>query len=120
MMGNMEQEIITGIPEAYGLTVDLALQMGAGCIRGTVWSGRIDELWQVSINGSNKPAEVKPDGTMGCTLQPFEIGIFFNGWLACIVSPSGGCFIGDEAGNEDTYINAVKFALNRNQQEKQN
>jgi hypothetical protein len=43
------------------------------------WVQKVDDSWIVAANGQREEIEVKPDGTMGCKLQPFEFAIWHNG-----------------------------------------
>jgi hypothetical protein len=73
------------------------------------WVQKVDDSWIVAANGHREEIEVKPDGTMGCKLQPFEFAIWYNGWLASIMGALGDGFFADgEGANTETFAQAVR------------
>ncbi len=75
---------------------------------------KIDENWTIAMNGHRKAVDVPPeDGLMGCSVLPFEMAVFWNGWLAGIVSGAGGELAAGDLANEDTLCDALADAIAR-------
>jgi len=89
----------------------LAAALGQTPISG-VWECRIDDAWYVAARGAacGEVAEVsvEPAGCMKVELQPFEMGVWFNGWLAGLLGPWGGQFAAGEVANEKAFCAAVE------------
>ena len=102
------------ITEAFDVVVELAVELGVKGINELegAWICKIDKHWVVAINGKDKPVAVEIEDSMGCQeLQPFEMAIFFNGWLAGLLNPGGGMICAGKAANEDTFIAAVRARI---------
>jgi hypothetical protein len=86
---------------------ELASALGETPI-GRVWECRIDDSWCVAVRGVSKDGEppslpVEPTGCMRVDLRPCEMAVWYNGWLAGLVSPGGGEF----AANPRAFCRAV-------------
>lgn len=99
------------IPEAFTKLADLGCLVGAaplsqfpGC-----WEYRIDERWQVAVNGHTEPRKCSHGPMVG----PFECYVQYNGWPAGILTPCGGIIAAGECANEDTFIAAIEAAIAR-------
>lgn len=103
------------LPEAFSVIVDLAMHDDIESINELegCWHRRIDDRWYIAVNGHDEPIKVEPHEMMGATVPPFEAAIFYNGWLAGLVGPSGGAIAHGEAANEDSFIQAVREAMQR-------
>jgi hypothetical protein len=76
------------------------------------WVHQVDDNWTVAMNGRQVPIELKPEGAMRITLEPFECGIWWNGWLAGIVNPKDGAIAAHpEGANEDRLIADLEEAI---------
>lgn len=65
--------------------------------------------WQVCMNGTPETIRVDPPDSMGCDeVPPVHAAIFFNGWLAGVLSPFGGWIAAGEAANEATFTAAME------------
>lgn len=69
---------------------------------------KVDEHWEFSLNASN---EERSAGSGEIPLPPFSASLKFNGWPAGIVAPSGGVIAAGECANEETFIAALRAAL---------
>jgi hypothetical protein len=96
---------------AFCLVSELAGKMGVKSIKdlGKPWEYRIDDKWEIAVNGMNTVQEVKSPKNMGATLQPYHMAVFHNGWLAALLTPFGGTFLND---SEDEFISAVEAKIN--------
>jgi len=103
------------ITAVFAAIADLAMAMDVQAINSLPgpWEVRIDDHWTVVVNGQSEPREVKPEESMGATIRPFEAAVFFNGWLAGIMSPFDGAIADGEAANEDTLIKAIEAKIAR-------
>lgn len=100
--------------EIFDLAVELSLAMGFQNINELDGPCviEIDKRWKFAINGKDKPVEVSIPDSMGIeSLEPFHMAIFFNGWLAGLLTPAGGTMCAGEAANEDSFIAAVNSKL---------
>jgi hypothetical protein len=102
------------VPEVYSLTLELGTALGVRAIsemsRG--WIHRIDSNWTVVLNGTPLTIEAEPEGGMKARLEPFDLGVWWNGWLAGIVTPNGGVLAAHPDGaNEETLIVALRRSL---------
>lgn len=102
-----------GIGEAYAKVLELGVELGARNLKSRpgAWVHRIDRTWIVALNPHEEELEVEIDGTMGGRLQSFEVGVWFNGWLAGILTPRGGAIAAGAAANEDAFIRALDRAI---------
>ena len=56
--------------------------------------------WQIIANGNKEPRKVEPDQWGEMELPPFHFAVFWNGWLAGLLSPTpDGNFGGSLAAN---------------------
>lgn len=92
--------------EAFCAIVDAAQRLGVGNISllPGCWEWDIDGVWWLAINGHREPMAC----SHGNAVPPFHAYVEFNGWPAGIFSPSGGEFVAGSAGNEDSFIAALK------------
>ncbi len=75
------------------------------------WVYRIDGSWTVAINGHDSAVHVGPDKSMDFDLPPYHMAVWYNGWIAGLVTPDGGSMAAGEGANEDTLIEALKAKL---------
>lgn len=75
------------------------------------WYRRIDDKWEVATNGHDKPIDVEPPGCMKATIDPYHTAVWYNGWLAGLMTPFGGIIAAGEGANEDTFIAALDKAI---------
>jgi len=99
--------------EMFDKMVQLGLLLGVRNIKDFegAWVQKVDEQWTFAINGKDETLEVRPDETMGARLKFGHAAIWFNGWLAGIITPYGGEFAAGSAANEDTFIAALDAAI---------
>lgn len=100
------------LSEAYLVVVELGLLLGVKDVKDLPgpWILIIDPHWTIAMNGKDEPVDVDlGEASMGMTnLKPYEMAIWFNGWLAGILTPVDGIICHGEAGNEDNFIRDVK------------
>jgi hypothetical protein len=99
------------VSEAFLLAVELSIQLGAENIKDLpgAYVCKVDEHWTFAINGTDRNVEVNIKGSMGIgELEPCHMAIWFNGWLAGLLSPKDGVICAGPAGNEDNFIAALK------------
>jgi hypothetical protein len=101
------------ICDAFDKMAQLAIALGVTNLkdREGAWVHQVDDQWTIAINGKDHDVEVRPDGSMGATLQPFHAVVFYNGWLASLLNPYGGEFVAGSAANENTFIEAIDRAI---------
>lgn len=97
----------------FTLLVELADALGVKKINelGGAWVCKIDPHWTIALNGTKQKTEVTIEGAMGATLEPYQMAVFFNGWLAGLMYPNGGVICAGEAGNEDNLIAALRARI---------
>lgn len=91
---------------------ELAAALGETPIKG-VWGCRIDDSWYVAARGVLQDGEsaviaIEPPHCMKVELRPFEMAVWFNGWLAGLVNPDNGTFAAGELANPKAFCKAVK------------
>ena len=65
--------------------------------------------WTICLNGGNADIEHEPDGGMKMTIPPFYAAVWWNGWVAGLVSPGGGTIAAHpEGANEDRLLDDLK------------
>lgn len=105
------------IPVVYGLIADFALLRGVSNVAampGGKWFGHVDHNWSVGVNATNADNEIEPPNCMKATLSPWGMAVWWNGWLAGLIDPAGGCIAAhpsDQGANEDTLIAALERAM---------
>lgn len=98
------------ITEVFCAVMDLHQRLGLPSIKdmGGSWERDVDGRWFIAINGpearSLGPDEWKLD------LPPWHMGVWFNGWLAGILTPAGGTLAAGALANEETLIEALRKA----------
>jgi hypothetical protein len=75
------------------------------------WIQKVDDQWIFAVNGKDEALEVRPEGTIGASLKFGHAAIWFNGWLAGIITPYSGEFAAGSAANEDSFIAALDAAI---------
>ena len=77
------------------------------------WVCDIDPHWRVAVNGQKGVLGIPSTDThMGITELPsYHLAVWFNGWLAGMMSPFEGVIAYGEAANEDTFIAAIEAAI---------
>lgn len=99
------------LSEVFCLTADLGLLLGVSKLneRTDAWICEVDKHWTLALNGTDKDVEVNIKDSMGVDkLHPFHMAVFFNGWLAGLMTATGGVICAGEAGNEDNLIKALQ------------
>jgi hypothetical protein len=98
-----------GVSEAYIAIAEALIRRGLTPIKGRVVTETFGP-WVVCVNGTDKPVDVEPTGSMGCkALPPVHAALFYNGWLAGEINPAGGWIAAHpEGANERTFIEALK------------
>lgn len=105
----MSEQMLIG--EAYGKIAEWAVANGA---KGepTVWARDLDKRWHVVVNRCPTTQAYERDGLMGISqLEPYQAAVFFNGWLAGLLSPFDGEFAAGSGANEDSFIEALDKAI---------
>lgn len=71
----------------------------------------VNEHWKVAINGSKTNKRVGPEGCMATSLAPYQMAVWWHGWLAGLLSPAGGEIAAHPDGaNEDRLIADLRAA----------
>lgn len=98
---------------AFNKMVELALALGVRNLKDypSAWVHKVDDNWTIAINGKVDAVRVEIEGDMGATIPPFEAAVFYNGWLAGLLSPVEGIIVAGEGANEDTFIVALDAAI---------
>jgi hypothetical protein len=103
-----EQVDKTGISEAFVAMAELMQARGHAPVKGKVVTETVGP-WAVVLNGTDAPIHAEPEGSMGCPdVAPVHAAIFYNGWLAGVLSPAGGWIAAGEGANESTFIEDMK------------
>ena len=76
------------------------------------WLHQLDDNWTIAVNGHSKKIKCDPEGTMGADIPPYSAAVWWNGWLAGLISPGGGTIAAGELANEDTFIEALERKIN--------
>lgn len=104
---------MTQISEVAIRIFELADSLGVKGIRN-IWQHQIDKKWRVGVNGHREEVDVPASKDfMGAKIPPFSIAIWYNGWLAGLLTPPrfDGVMVAGEAANEDTFIEAINKRL---------
>lgn len=99
----------------FALIADLALALKVSKLNelGAAWVCPIDQSWTIGLNGTKQRHRVDIEGGMGADLEPFHIAVFYNGWLAGILTAHGGMLCAGTWGNEDNLIEALAERIER-------
>lgn len=106
------------LAEVFDLIAQLSLAKGIhpicdipGCAELFVPSEG-ESGWLIAVNGHAIEFKFEKAGTMGCDVPPFNGAVFWNGWLAGIVSPFGGVIAAHPTGaNEERLIRDLERAI---------
>lgn len=101
------------ITEAFSLIMGLAEAMGVRKINQLPgpWECKVDDLWIFAVNGQKETVKHEPEGTMGGEIPQGHVAVWFNGWLAALMSPFGGTFLVGSDCSEDMFIEALQRRL---------
>lgn len=107
MVGRMP---IDSIPEVLSVFAQLAIRLGAtplnqhaGC-----WQLALDRNWHVAMNAHREEHNGGPTGGMEFAVPPFTLAVWWNGWLAGTIDPTGGVIAAGSGANEESLIAAIK------------
>jgi len=73
--------------------------------------------WQVAVNANPHEAIIAVKQWGPCTIPSMNAAIFFNGWLAGIITPFGGTLAAGSEANEDKLIAALEEQILKAQNE---
>ena len=76
-----------------------------------LWTLRLDENWDIAVNGHRVTIDYAPPDGMEAAVGPFEAVVWWNGWLAAKFTPHGGAFAAGSLANEATFQAAVRKAI---------
>lgn len=102
------------LSQVYCLAVDLGLLLGIENLkdRKDAWVCEVDKRWTFAINGSDGYKKVEIAGSMGIDkLEKYQMAVWFNGWLAGILTPVSGVLCAGAAGNEDELVAALEHRI---------
>ena len=111
----MNQALPTDRPHLFEVLVDWSMAHGAirinelpGCWERSV-SGIDGGTWHVAINGHRRKTKsgIPPGGADGSDVLPFTVMVWWNGWPAGIVDPTGWQIAAGAAANEVTFRAAI-------------
>ena len=75
------------------------------------WERKVDANWWVAVNCTKVERRSEPPGCMEVTLKPYHAAVWWNGWIAGLVTPYNGCIAANPDGaNEDALIAALQAA----------
>jgi hypothetical protein len=98
------------LPTAFAKICELATALGArdiGNLPGC-WYHRIDDKWEVAVNGHEVPTPCAEYGER--PIAPGTAYLRCNEWPAAFLDPKGGCLIG---GTEDELLAVLDAAIER-------
>lgn len=99
-----------GVSEAFLAMAQMLTRRGRAPVKDKVVTEKVGR-WTVVMNGKLERVSVEPEGTLGCDNIPAcHAAIFYNGWLAGLLSPAGGWIAAGEAADESTFIEAMSSA----------
>jgi len=97
-----------GMSEAFLAVADAFLRRDVAPIKDKIVTETFGK-WIVCVNGTRETVKAEPEGTMGCNeVPPVHAALFYNGWLAGLISPAGGWIAAGEGANEATFIEAIR------------
>lgn len=101
------------LSEAMCLVTELAAALHVQNIKKLPgpWIHKIDEHWTIALNGTSQKQEATPPHCMTVELEQFHMAVWWNGWLAALLTPFDGTFAAGSKANEDTFCEAVKAAI---------
>lgn len=102
--------------EAFLLAADLAAALHVRDIKKLPgpWELRIDANWRIAVNGHGHEIRVAPAECMEVTIPPFAMAVWWNGWLAGLLTPFAGTIVAHPSGqgaSEDALILALQAAI---------
>lgn len=111
-MSNTQRTAEMDVETILNVVCDLAEHVGAVPLNqfDGAWIHRIDERWTIAVNAHERTVHVAPAGMMAIDVPPFDIAVWFDGWLAGQFSPAGGWFASGEAGNAQAFMAALGAA----------
>jgi len=97
--------------EAFHLIGELASVL---CVRNInqlprCWEHYVDEHWWISVNGHRETIS----NSRGVEVAPYNCWVEFNGWPAGYFAPNGGTIAAGMIVNEGTFIEALKGAIRK-------
>lgn len=105
------------IPEAFDLMMQLGIALGVRniCDYPGAWIQKVDELWTFAVNGRDETLRVTPsDGDMSADVPFGHAAVWYAGWLAGIIDPTGGVFLSSPSGegaSEDSFIETLQRVI---------
>jgi len=103
------------IPEVFALAVELMSRRGHheinkldGCC-----VVEVDAHWTIAMNGHPDPCDADPGrGGMSVTVPPFNLVVWWHGWLAGLLTPAGGTIVSHlEGANEERLVADLQAAI---------
>ena len=110
MTATANEERISTVFDEFAL---LAMADGVVPIsnRDGCWIRKVDRNWTIAVNGHNVTQVAHPEGCMDIELKPFNAAVWWNGWLAGLLTPFDGCVAAHPSGaNEDALLAALRKA----------
>lgn len=97
---------------AFMAATDLALALGAERIDRLpgAWVHSVDGNWTIAINGHGKAVQCEPLDCVAIDIPPFHMAVWWNGFIAGLLTPFTGTLAAGDLANEDTFIAALKAA----------
>ncbi len=81
----------------------------------TPWLHYVDDHWTFAVNGKETSQSVffRNDARHMDVpeLPPYHVAVWWHGWLAGLIDPSGGIIAYGQEANEDTFIQALDSAI---------
>ena len=81
------------------------------------WLHYVDEHWTIAMNGTEESSSVyfinEARHMDVPELPPYHVAVWWHGWLAGLIDPSGGIIAYGQEANEDTFIQALDSAIEK-------
>ena len=81
----------------------------------TPWVHYVDDHWTIAVNGKETSQSVFFKNNARHMdvpeLPPYNIAVWWHGWLAGLIDSGGGIIAYGEEANEDTFIQALDNAI---------
>lgn len=101
--------------EAFMKTIEVLEKEGHNSLTelpDKIWIKKLDDNWTFAIHANkDEKREIEPEGCMKCDAKAGELIVWWNGWIAGILTPFNGVLAAGELANENTFIEALDRAI---------
>ncbi len=97
----------------FAQIMELAIRLGATDLYKLdgAWIHKLDENWTIALNGHKTKQKTHPENCILCDIPPFNAAIWWNGFLAGLLSFGGGTIAAGTEANEDAFLTAINKAI---------